>query len=258
MRDQLLDFELTLDVATSDEVVAHEWGRAFLTPTLPMVWDASGIVIERAGMSAADVLAAADDALADFEFRTIVIRDEDEGARLAREIEREPGCEVETDLFMVWRGGEVEPPGREVRETTLGRCEGLRRALIRGEFPAEMADVEATTEQLFEMNRRYALAAGDRWFVAPPEDPASACCLFAGEAIGQIEDVGTLASARGQGLARAVTLAALAASRETGHDVTFLVADADDWPRLMYERLGFEPCGVVHVFRRAPTSGTSP
>jgi GNAT superfamily N-acetyltransferase len=121
-----------------------------------------------------------------------------------------------------------------------------------------MADAEETTEQLLEMNRRYALAAGDRWFVAPPEEPTSACCLLAGEAVGQIEDVGTLASARGHGLARAVTLAALPAAREAGHDVTFLVADADDWPRLMYERLGFEPCGVVHVFRRAPTSGTSP
>ena len=50
---------------------------------------------------------------------------------------------------------------------------------------------------------------------------------------------------------------ALAASREAGHQLTFIVADADDWPRLLYEKLGFEPCGTLHVFRRAPTAGTT-
>lgn len=49
--------------------------------------------------------------------------------------------------------------------------------------------------------------------------------------------------------------AAIATSREAGHRHTFIVADADDWPRLLYEKLGFETCGVLHVFRKAPTAG---
>jgi ribosomal protein S18 acetylase RimI-like enzyme len=107
------------------------------------------------------------------------------------------------------------------------------------------------------MGRRTSAAGGDRWFVAPPERPASACCLLSGDGIGQVEDVGTLSSARGQGLAQAVIKAALAASRKAGHEHTFIVADADDWPRLLYEKLGFETCGVIHVLRRGPTAGTS-
>ena len=254
MRDKLLDFVLALDAATSDEAVERDWGRAFLSPSLPTVWDASGIVIERVGMNATEVLAAADEALASFAHRTIVIRDEEEGARLAREAETAPGWEVEIDLFMTWQEDSGRFPACEVRETTLGECESLRRELIRTNLPPDSGDVGETTEQLLEMNRRYA-AAGDRWFVAPLEQPVSACRLLAGGDVGQIEDVGTLPSGRGRGLAQAVVLTALAASRAAGHRTTFLVADAGDWPRLMYEKLGFAPAGAVHVLRRAPTVG---
>ena len=147
----------------------------------------------------------------------------------------------------------------EVREFEWGEAflSPLRRELICGEFPADAEDLEETTRQLLEMSRRTSEAAGDRWFVAPAEKPASACCLLADSEIGQVEDVGTLESARGRGLARAVIRAAVAASREAGHAHTFIVADAEDWPRLLYGKLGFEPCGVLHVLRRAPTPGIS-
>lgn len=256
MRDRLLDFELAIDERANEEVVEFEWGRAFLSPSLPLAWDANWALVERAGMTAAEVAAAADESLAGFAHRAVAIRDEAEGARLAGEIGEIPGWETEANLYMAWRETEISP-GDEVRVCGLGDCEGLRRELIRGEFPPEMADLDETAEQLLEMNRRAGAAAGDRWFVAPAQQPAAACCLLSGAGIGQVEDVGTLAAARGKGLGKAVVSAALAASREAGHEVTFIVADTDDWPRLMYEKLGFEPCGLLHVFRRPPTAGTS-
>ena len=60
---------------------------------------------------------------------------------------------------------------------------------------------------------------------------------------GQVEDVATLREARQRGLARAVVSAAIAASREAGHEHTCIAAVADDWPQLLYARLGFEPVG---------------
>jgi ribosomal protein S18 acetylase RimI-like enzyme len=255
MRDQLLEFELQLYIATSEEVVGHDWGRAFLSPALPLVWDANWLLIERSGMTLEEVIAAGEECLASYDHRTIAIRDEAEGARLAREIAGAPGWDVETALYMTWQQESGREPDAEAREVPLGDCEDLRRELIRLEFPPETANVEETAEQLLERNRRYAAAGGDRWFVAPPQQPTSACCLLAGNGIGQIEDVGTLPSARGRGLAQAVILNALAASREAGHEVTFLLADADDWPRLMYEKLGFRICGRIYILRRAPTAG---
>jgi GNAT superfamily N-acetyltransferase len=258
MRDRLLQFELALDQRANEEVVEYEWGRAFLSPTLPLAWDANWVLIERAGMTAAEIVAAADESLAAYGHRAIAIADEAEGARLAPEIAAIPGWELEENLYMLWRGDDGDPePGGEALETPLSGCDDLRRELIRAEFPPDLDNLEATADQLLEMGRRCGAAGGDRWFVAPPEQPASACCLLSGERIGQVEDVGTLASSRGQGLAKTVVRAALAASREAGHEHTFIVADADDWPRLLYGKLGFEPCGVLHVLRRPPTAGTS-
>ncbi len=215
MRDRLLDFELSLDRQANEEVVDYEWGQAFLSPSLPLAWDANWAFVEKAGLSAAEIVAAAEESLAAYAHRAVAIRDEAEGATVAPEIAALPGWEVEENLYMLWRG-EVADASAAARETPLGGCEGLRRQLIRDEFPVDLPEREETADQLLEMNRRFGGAGGDRWFVAPPEQPASACCLLSGEGIGQVEDVGTLSSARGKGLAKAVIRAALATSREAG------------------------------------------
>ncbi len=204
MRDRLLDFELALDGRSNEEVVEYPWGRAFLSPTLPLAWDANWALIERAGMTAAEVIAAAEESLAGYGHRAIAIRDEAEGARLAPLIAAIHGWEEEQNLYMLWHGGGNLEPGAEALETPLSGCEGLRRELIRGEFSPDLDKLEKTADQLLGMGRRTSSAGGDRWFVAPPEQPASACCLLSGEGIGQVEDVGTLSSTRGQGLAQAV------------------------------------------------------
>lgn len=256
MRDRLLEFELALDRRSNEEVVEYGWGTAFLSPALPLAWDANWVLIERTGMTAAELVAVADEALEGCAHRAIAIRDEAEGERLAPQMAALPGWEVERNLYMLLRKGDAVEHG-EARETPLSGCEDLRRQLIRGEFSADAEDLEEMVGQLLEMGRRTGEAGGDRWFVAPPAEPAAACCLLSGEEIGQVEDVGTLASARGRGLAKAVIGAAIAASREAGHRHTFIVADADDWPRQLYEKLGFETCGVLHIFRRPPTDGTT-
>ncbi|HVQ60053.1 MAG TPA: GNAT family N-acetyltransferase [Solirubrobacterales bacterium] len=254
MRNELLGFELELDALTCDETVAHDWGRAFLTPSLPLVWDASWALIERPGLSAAQVGAIADEALTGFAHRTVAFYGEEDGTRAAAEIEALPGWAVERTLYMELGADGAEATGAPRAETVecpLDACADLRRALILGELPDPGA--AETAEQLLELDRRYGLAGGDRWFVSPPSDPASACRLFARGEIAQVEDVGTLAAARERGLARAVVEAAIAAARAGGAETIFLTADADDWPQLMYARLGFEPVGEIVVLRRKPS-----
>jgi GNAT superfamily N-acetyltransferase len=257
MRDELLDFELGLDLRISEEVREYEWGRAFLCPSLPLVWDLNWILIERPGLTAAEVIAAADEALSPFDHRAVAIRDEDDEARLTCEFEAVPDWEVETNIYMVWSGAPSSPPAVEVQEVPFADCADLRRELIRAELPADAGEPEATAEQLLEMNRRSGAASGDRWFVAPSREPASACCLlsYGDGGIGQVEEVGTLKAARGRGLAQAVVLAAATASQKAGHRVTFLTADADDWPREMYEKVGFETRGATRVLRRTSHEG---
>jgi GNAT superfamily N-acetyltransferase len=279
-RDQLLAFELALDEAVCDEVRAASWGRAFLTPSAPLVWAANWVGIERTGMALGEILAIADEALgaAGCAHRSACVLDEADGHRLAAELEaaeaRWPGWEVERTRYMLWRGGEVEPdassaPPRTVsshlsadtadkcerhlaREVGLAEIAGLRKAVSAETMPAGGGG-QAAVDQLFELDRRYGDAGGDRWFAAPADgEPLSCCRLLTDGRTAQVEDVATLARARERGYAKAIVLAAIAAAQADGVRTVFLTAEAADWPQLFYARLGFETIGDLTVLRRRP------
>jgi hypothetical protein len=112
-RDELLAFELALDERVVDEVRRESWGRLFLTPSLPHVWDSNWVGIERVGLTVDEVIAIADAALggAGFAHRTVCALGEADGRRLGAAVEAEParwpGWAVERTRYMVWRGGEA-------------------------------------------------------------------------------------------------------------------------------------------------------
>lgn len=255
IRRRLLDFEISLDRQVSDEVVEYEWGTAFLCPSMPLIWDNTWIAIERTGLSVAGAIGLGDQVLggAGFEHRTIVLCNEADGQRLAPEFEAMPGWEVELGRYMTWRGDSGRQGAMEIHETTLAEILPLRRELSCESMPPGIERLEETVDQLLEMEARYGVAGGDRWFVADdPEGPAAACRLLSGDGIQQVEDVATLERARERGLAQAVVLAALAEAGAANPEVIFLVADGADWPQLMYAKLGFEPVGDLHIFRKRP------
>jgi predicted GNAT family acetyltransferase len=101
-----------------------------------------------------------------------------------------------------------------------------------------------TIQQLVEAQLARRNAVDVRYFAARAEDRIAAYCeLFSAEGIGQVESVMCLEKYRGRGLGKAVTARAAAESVAAGHDLTFLVADADDWPKELYRRLGFRDTG---------------
>ncbi|MBS1861315.1 MAG: hypothetical protein JSS68_06325 [Actinobacteria bacterium] len=276
-RDELLAFELALDEQVCDEVHRESWGRLFLTPSAPLIWDANWVGIEEVGMSVDQVVAITDEALGGegFGHRTVCLLDQGDGRRIGAEVEREatrwPRWEVERTRYMVWRGTEVEPPPvrSQLPTTGVGKCErtrvgarevrlaeieGLRRALIAEEaVPNGTIERQATVDQLFEIDRRYGGAGGDRWFTAPAGgEPLSCCRLLSDGRIGQVEDVGTRADARERGYAKAIVLATVAAAKADGDTPIFLTAEAADWPQLMYAKLGFETVGDLTILRRRP------
>ena len=107
----------------------------------------------------------------------------------------------------------------------------------------------------FTLGKRAVVEAAvpTRYFGAYADgDPVSCCELYSRGGVGQIEDVTTLEEHRGRGLASAAVLAALDASLAEGNTLTFLLADADDWPYRLYERLGFETTGRRWQFQRLP------
>jgi predicted N-acetyltransferase YhbS len=57
---------------------------------------------------------------------------------------------------------------------------------------------------------------------------------------------------RKRGLATAVVLTAIDAAHAAGADFVFLIADAEDWPKEMYAKLGFEAIGITYEFQLPP------
>ena len=111
---------------------------------------------------------------------------------------------------------------------------------------------EDVVRQLVAM--REALAAAvpvARWFVGVDGGvDAAVTTLYSDGAVAQVEDVVTLRDHRRRGLARATLTLALDAAIDMGHELVFIVADEDDWPKDLYARLGFDPVGHAWGFTR--------
>ena len=66
----------------------------------------------------------------------------------------------------------------------------------------------------------------------------------------QVEEVLTDPGHRGQGHASTLVHHALHLARRRGAEVVFLLADADDWPQQLYQRLGFTDTARTSQFAR--------
>jgi len=148
----------------------------------------------------------------------------------------------------------AEDPGDATAEELAAEAERVqgaagiahRRVNIRDE--AHGKD-ETLVQQILEHRRDVSRALPTRLFADEADRRLVAHTeLYSYDGVGQVENVMTLEAYRGRGLARALVLHAASESRAAGNDLTFLVADADDWPQRLYERLGFETVGRYSRF----------
>ena len=95
-------------------------------------------------------------------------------------------------------------------------------------------------QQLNDAKRLIMGAVPTRFFAAIVDGDVAAYCEVRSDGrTAQIEDVQAVRAYRGRGLGRAIVQHALDEARRT-HEVVFLEALADDWPRLLYDKLGFD------------------
>lgn len=251
LRDAALGLELEISARICDEVVEEEWGRAFRSPSLPLVWDVNFVLLRERGLSPGAVQDRVGEALAGTGCAKLTVRveDEAEGQRLTRLCQGKAGWEVERVGCMVRREETERRPAAAVEELPLAAVAGLRRELMAATMDSSSAE---EIEQLLERDRRVGAAAGDRWFVAPAAAPRAACRLEGLGGLTQIEDVATMPAARNRGLAQSVVLTALAAALATDPAEVFIAVDASDTPQRLYEKLGFRTVGESTTLRRLP------
>jgi ribosomal protein S18 acetylase RimI-like enzyme len=243
--EHAVEFMRGFDERRVERIVPAAHGRALLTPSQPLVYHRNHFSVDLgAEASTEQLIQEADPAFAEagIAHRKITI-DDDLGERVAPDF-RALGWKAQELLVMTYRGGGAEVDTSIVEEVDPTELEPLWIEGMRSEIENEEEIRQLVAAQ---HGRRQALEV--RYFAARVDGViASYCELFLGAGTGQIESVMTLERYRGRGLAKAVVRRTLEDSLAAGSDLNFIVAAADDWPKELYRKLGFESVGSVWDF----------
>jgi len=212
------------------------FGLAVSSKEVPLRRDSNYLLVDRTGASAVELAREVER----LHLRAVFVRDERTGARLEREFSA-LGWKLHRGVIMAHH----REPERssavglvtEVEEQTLRPVR--RRTTL--DYPwgtpvlaDQLLHAKVLISQRVETHFLAVLVAGE---VAAYAD------LYVGDGLAQIEDVLTLEEHRNRGYASALVLHAADQARRAGATLVFLAADAEDWPRQLYERLGFDAIG---------------
>ena len=247
-----VDFVRGIEDRGAKRRVPFKWGTALFHDDFPHVHDLNFLRVDGAPDDAIpETLAAEADRVlgeAGFKHRKVVLDDEALGRRLVPGF-KELGWEVGYLLYMA----ALREPDRPLtpgiaKEVPLEDHLQVRDQSLRQD--PEIAQDEEVIAQLRDCFRVWSDASDMRQFAAFVDgEPVSSCELYSDGTTGQIESVLTLEEHRNRGLGVAVVLLALQEAKKAGHDMVFLIAEDDDWPKEMYTKLGFDPIGLTHEFK---------
>jgi ribosomal protein S18 acetylase RimI-like enzyme len=230
------EFDRELQERRAARVHRFDRGAALYTESLPRVYDGNFIRIDDAeGLGADDAERLADSLQGALRHRKFVLPRT--AARLANELVLRGWSRARIATMEYTGAGRTDHAGDA--ELVDGRA-------IRGARESALADRDPDlTRQVAEYTERLAAANDGRLFGAFSDGEVAAfCALFERDGTAEIDEVTTIDRFRKRGLGNAVVSAALRTSLANGNSLTFLNADADDWPKRWYERLGFEEVGL--------------
>jgi ribosomal protein S18 acetylase RimI-like enzyme len=227
-----------------ERVLETRFGPALFNDTLSTIWSLNVLRAERPGDATADEIAAeADRVQAELAHRRVILPP---GAAVLEEGFRRIGWKPDHFLFMVYRGGGEPADTARVEEIEPGRLRRLREEIMREWQPD--AD-EKTVSEMDAADLLQVKAANSRIFgIVEDGEVVSSAQLFSDGGTAQVEDVATLPAYRGRGHAKALVTRAVEEAVAGNHEFIFLVAEGDDWPKKLYNRLGFEEVGSRFAF----------
>jgi ribosomal protein S18 acetylase RimI-like enzyme len=244
-----LEFERQTLVRVVDEVRAIDQGWVVRAPSFPEVWVFNNLRIH-VEVTYEEALKLCARHLPDADFDQILILDNRVGERLA-EVFRGDGWEVDVDVHSVLS---LEPD--RLVDTDAVVEAGEEEALdLMERWMKEDPSLHLTGAALGQLrngNRlswraRHARRLGIR---DQDERLVAMTLLYSDGRVAQVEDVYVIPEARGRGYGRVLVTRAVDLARRGGHELTFIVADDNDWPKQLYHKLGFEPVGRTWLFHR--------
>jgi GNAT superfamily N-acetyltransferase len=249
---RMLAFEAALYDRLVNRKIDFAFGTGMFNDEIPFKYDVNFLRVEGSPEVTAQQLADEAERLMGngiYEHRRVVVADEELGISLQDGFE-ELGWERSRYLWME----QVRTPSRESRGLAFEMDNAdhiLTKQIFDRREPYSARD--DVVLQMARSNEMIAAATLRRAFgLRAGGVIASVCETYSDGTIGQIEDVATLEEHRGKGYGTEVVLEALASLQRAHHELIFLVADDEDWPKQMYEKLGFEGVGVTYQFIRLP------
>ena len=232
-------FRAALEDAAAELRVPAARSEGLFAPSVREVYDMNYLRAEQPA-PADELIAEAERLMEDYFHRRVVL---ERGDDAVADGFRARGWTVTPHLIMA----RLRPPDRHVdttfvREVAFPEVVPARHAVTLGE-PWGDAEISSLLDEAKQLIMR---AVPTRFFAAFVDGEIAAYCeVRSRDRVAQIEDVNTLERFRGRGLGRAVVQHA-AEEAASANDVVYLEALADDWPRELYERLGFDVIGERH------------
>ncbi len=249
--ERIVGFCRDLDERCSERIFSSFLATALLCESLPLVYDRNFLRVEDAAAEANELAALADRIFgtAGMAHRKVVADSAEIGERLLPQFES-MGWKVERALAMVHSGSVEQERLPLVAEVTGEEMLPFWEEENRESHP----ESEELIRQLTKQNLLIERSIDCQYFARRLDGRVvSGCQLYSRGGTAQIETVGTLREYRNRGLASSVVRRAAWEAFASGHDLVWLMADENDWPKALYAKLGFSPIGRFYGFTRRPS-----
>jgi RimJ/RimL family protein N-acetyltransferase len=245
--ERIRDFLRMVELAAAERQAPTPHGLGLFADSLPSVYDVNYLsVAEPRGIDPATLAAEAEHVMEPFLHRRLILERSDD--TVANGL---AGLGFERSTHIVF--AHAREPDRHVDASMVREVEFERLAPARAASMAEESWCDAdVAAQLNAAKRLVQRAVSVRFFAVFEDDRLTAYCELRSDGrIAQIEDVVVRPAYRGRGLGRAIVQHALDEAR-LAHEIVFLEALADDWPRHLYTKLGFDPVDRRDVLTKLP------
>jgi GNAT superfamily N-acetyltransferase len=231
----------------ADEMTQIGPGWVARSATLPKVFGLNQVRISEP-VDFAEAVSFVEEHMADLPYRHIIVEHPATG-RVLEEPFRLAGWSVEREVFMSL---DRDPDRRVDTEAVELLDEAQMQELMRMWALEEHSGIsEERLSQLDEYNKRVGRLWDEKCYgVVEGGSPLTITKLRAASGVAWIEDVYTVPEARGRGQGRAVVNRVTEVAKAGNPDLVFIVADDNDWPKELYGKIGFDPVGLVRVFRK--------
>jgi GNAT superfamily N-acetyltransferase len=231
----------------ADEARPVNAGWLIRAPSLGDVWGLNQLRLS-GSISYARAVELAEEHVGELPYRQLVVEHEDSARRLEEPLGAD-GWTFDRDVLMVLaRPADREADADGVVEIHADAASELMRQWVSDDpkMTAAMLDqvIDATSR---EARARAATNLGIR---DEAGELVAMTKLYSDGATAQVEDVYTMPAWRNRGCARRLITRAIALAHEARHDLVFIEADDNGWPKQLYARLGFDPVGRIGVFHR--------